>query len=82
MGFTEKEKSGWARWLDNFGPRPFLNHFLRNVEGAESICAHCNHTIYVDVMIGGGVADWSTFDGNFGCQSVRSNGSHMPRRRA
>jgi hypothetical protein len=57
-----------ADWLKTYGPEKFLeSSFLRSVEGAESICVHCGQKIYVDVLIGGGVPDWSTEGGDFGC---------------
>ena len=86
MKITNKQKDEWIRWMDNYGTRKFLEAFLRNVENAESTCAYCNRTIYVDVMIGGGVPDWSTLDGDFGCAkspdtTPEGTGGHMPRKR-
>lgn len=81
---TEKEK--WVKWLEKYGAERFLDAFLQNVEGAESRCAYCGQPIYVDVLIGGGVADWSTEDGDFGCWRSpdtcdEGTGSHMPEKR-
>ena len=64
----------------------FLESFLRNVEGAESTCRYCRQKIFVDVMIGGGIADWSTEDGDFGCikspdTNEEGTGGHMPIKR-
>src|SRR5437899_2452142 len=82
-----KLKRGWLKWLERYGAKGFLTSFLRNVEGAESTCIYCGKRIYVDVLIGGGVADWSTEDGDFGCgftSLTTEEGcdySHMPRKR-
>lgn len=86
MSHTQEAKQQWLEWLDEHGAEDFLDAFLRDVEGAESTCIHCGEKIYVDVMIGGGVADWSTHDGDFGCpNSPETNdegtGGHTPRKR-
>ena len=80
------ERQQWLQWLEHYGPAKFLDSFLNVVEGAESVCIHCGHKIYVDVLIGGGVPDWSTRDGDFGCDaspdtSENGCGGHIPRRR-
>ena len=83
---SEAEKQSWVKWLEGYGAINFLEAFLLNVEGAKSTCRHCGEKIYVDVMIGGGVADWSTEDGDFGCpDSPDTNddgtGGHEPVKR-
>ena len=83
---TEKERTEWVRWFETYGTRKFLDSFLHNVEGAESTCQYCNRPIYVDVLIGGGVPDWSTEDGDFGCErspetTDEGTGGHMPIKR-
>lgn len=83
---TQKQKVSWLKWLNGYGTAKFLDSFLRNIEGTESVCRHCNRPIYVDVMIGGGVPDWSTEDGDFGCDRSPETcedgvGSHMPYKR-
>lgn len=85
--FTETEKRSWVSWLENYGLLKFLDSFLYNVEGAESTCRYCGEKIYVDVMIGGGVPDWSTEDGDFGCYlspdtDSEGTGGHLPVRRS
>lgn len=84
--YTKSQKQSWVSWLTNYGLMKFLNAFLSNVEGAESTCRHCHQKIYVDVMVGGGVPDWSTKDGDFGChESPDTNdegcGGHEPVKR-
>ncbi len=86
MRITNKQKDEWIRWLDTYGSRNFLESFLQNVENAESTCVYCKQKIYVDVLIGGGVPDWSTLDGDFGCENspdttTEGTGGHMPRKR-
>lgn len=86
MKITKKMKRDWLKWLEAYGSELFLEHFLRNVEGAESVCVNCGCRIYVDIMIGMGVADWSTKDGDFGCgnspdTNKEGTGGHVPVRR-
>ena len=84
--YSRVEKQSWVNWLVQYGLMKFLNSFLRNVEGAESTCRHCKEKIYVDVMIGGGIPDWSTADGDFGCPmspdtNSEGTGGHTPIKR-
>ena len=86
INYNEKSKRAWTAWLRKYGLRKVLDSFLANVEGAESTCVHCGEKIYVDIMIGGGVADWGTYDGDFGCPdspdtNEEGTGGHMPRRK-
>ena len=88
MNAKEKaqNKIAWLDWFKTYGAKQFLDAFLSNVEGAESTCIHCHQKIYVDVMIGGGVPDWSTKGGDFGCYAspetdLDNCGGHMPERR-
>ena len=83
MNYTQEQKDQWVTWLSRYGAENFLNAFLKNVEGAQSICKYCKRKILVDVLVGGGVADWATDDGDFGCDaSPETNdecaGNHMP----
>lgn len=84
---TQKEKiDAWLQWLETYTPQKFIEAFLRNVENTESVCQYCGENIYVDVLIGGGVADWSTERGDFGCYNSPETtddhcGSHMPIKR-
>jgi hypothetical protein len=81
----QRAKADWLKLFKEHGAEKFLDSFLRNVEGAESVCVHCGQKIYVDVLIGGGVPDWSTRDGDFGCDASPDTGKggtggHFPRR--
>ena len=76
----------WVSWLKKYGARKYLESFLHNVEGARGTCRHCHQEIFVDVLIGGGVPDWSTKDGDFGCDRSpetcsEGTGGHMPIKR-
>jgi len=62
-------KQSWLRWLEQYGVDRFFDSFIHTVEGAQSICVHCGEVIQVDITIGGGVPDWSTLDGDFGCSA-------------
>lgn len=81
-----QEKLEWVKWFEKYGAARFLDSFLENVEGAKSVCKHCGQDIYVDVLIGGGVPDWSTERGDFGCvnspdTNEEGTGGHMPVKR-
>lgn len=80
---NKKAKKEWLEWFTIYGPKKFLNSFLRNVEGAEGKCIYCGYPIYVDVLIGGGVPAWSTENEDFGCDKSPDTcsegvGSHRP----
>jgi len=86
MATQQKAQRDWVKWLDGYGAEKFLGHFLRNVEGAKGRCIQCGQDIFVDVLLGGGIADWSTDDGDFGCINSPDTcedgtGGHMPERR-
>ena len=81
--FSKKDKADWVEWLKGYGASEFLQAFLRNAHGAESRCVHCHSPIYLDLLEGGGIADWKTKDGDYGCdRSPETNsegtGGHMP----
>ena len=84
---TKKAKKEWLEWLEWYGTDKFLDAFLESVEGSQSVCVHCQQPIYVDIMEGGGVPDWSTEDGDFGCSSSpdtndEGTGGHCPMKRS
>lgn len=83
---TEGEIRSWLRWCKTYTIERFIRAFLSNVEGAQGTCQYCRRSIYVDVLIGGGVPDWSTEDGDFGCDAAPDTdrdgcGAHMPIKR-
>ena len=84
MKSTPEEKQRWIAWLENYGIDKFFDAFLSNAQGAESICIYCDQPIYLDIVEGGGVPDWKTEDGDYGCidspeTSEQGTGSHMPK---
>jgi len=84
---TRAAKRGWVRWLNRYGGAPFLKAFLESAQDAESHCVHCGHPIYLDVIEGGGVPDWKTADGDYGCNrspetTAEGTGGHEPRKLA
>ena len=86
MAALPNDQKAWTLWLKEYGIENFIQAFIHNVEGARSRCQYCHQKIYVDVLIGGGVPDWSTKDGDFGCpNSPDTNeegcGGHMPVKR-
>lgn len=79
--YKNEEIERWVRWLDNHGGRLFLEHFLNDAQNARGTCKFCSDYIYLDVIEGGGIADWRTSDGDYGCEmspetSRDSLGSH------
>ena len=70
---TPAVKRAWVAWLKSYGLKKFLDSFLANVEDAAGTCRYCKEQIFVGVLIGGGVADWSTEDGDFGCSENPEN---------
>jgi hypothetical protein len=80
----DKEKSGWLHWLEGYGADKFYDAFLHNAQGAESKCVHCHLPIYLDIVEGGGVPDWKTQDGDYGCDKSpettnEGTGGHFPK---
>jgi hypothetical protein len=80
---TKKSKKEWLKWVKTYGIGNFFDAFIKNVEGAESTCRYCGNLIYVDITIGGGVPDWSTEGGDFGCDASPETtpegcGGHSP----
>jgi hypothetical protein len=86
----EKAKKDWLEWLKVYGADKFLDAFMRTAHGAESTCIYCKQPIYLDMLEGGGVADWgTTISGvhglDYGCSNSpdtdeEGTGGHMPRR--
>lgn len=81
MTFTEEDKEAWVKWLQAYGLRRFLDSFMRTAHGAISHCVYCLEPIHLDLLEGGGVADWKTESGDYGCvKSPQTNeegtGSH------
>lgn len=82
--FSEATKEKWVKWLEWYGARKFLDAFLRTAHGAESTCVQCGEPIFLDLLEGGGVADWKTEDGDYGCPDSPLNdedgtGGHVAR---
>lgn len=75
----------WVKWLAGYGGQKFAASLAHNVQGAESQCTQCRAPIYLDFFEGGGVGDWKTADGDYGCDrspdtTEDGTGGHMPRR--
>ncbi len=76
-----KQGQSWTKWLERYGIERFYRSFIRNAQNAESVCVHCRQPIYLDIAEGGGVPDWCTAGGDYGCSSrTGDNDSHMPRK--
>lgn len=85
MKTTKAERQSWANWLAGYGGQKFATALARNVQGAKSRCTQCKQDIYLDFFEGGGVGDWKTRDGDYGCDespetTAEGCGGHMPER--
>lgn len=81
----DRARKDWPAWLLKYGAAEFFDAFMRNAQGAEGRCVHCDQRIYLDIAEGGGVPDWRTADGDYGCSESPDTcedgcGSHIPRR--
>lgn len=82
---TETARESWAKWLSSYGAENFFDTFVNIAQDAESECVYCEQSIYLDIVEGGGVPDWRTDDGDYGCgDSPETNdegtGGHYPRK--
>lgn len=78
-------RDAWVSWLLNYGPGKFYDAFMQTAQDAESECRNCGDRIYLDIAEGGGVPDWRTEDGDYGCcdspdNTDESTGGHVPAR--
>lgn len=78
---TNREQ--WAKWLETYGAEKFYDAFMKSAQGARSVCIQCGHFIYLDIEEGGGIPDWKTSNGDYGCgNSPDTNedgtGGHIP----
>lgn len=73
----------WGKWLNKYGAVKFYEAFMHSAQGARGICVNCRYPIYLDIREGGGVPDWRTASGDYGCDaSPETNedgcGGHTP----
>lgn len=78
-----KERKQWVSWLAGYGAARFYDAFVRIAQGARSTCQHCGEDVYLDMVEGGGVPDWRTASGDYGCYLSpdtcdEGTGSHTP----
>ena len=79
------EKPKWVKWLQKYGIENFYDAFVRVAQDAQSRCTQCGEYIYLDIVEGGGVPDWRTNDGDYGCVNSPETcedgtGGHEPQR--
>lgn len=67
MTLKEADIPRWADWLRQYGAEKFARSLFRDVQGAKSRCTQCGDAIYLDFFEGGGVGDWKTKNGDYGC---------------
>jgi len=83
--FTEQEKADWLKWLEQYGADKLFDSLMRSVQDVRSRCVHCDEPIYCGILEGGGVPDWKTGDGDYGCRfspetGPDGTGGHCPRK--
>ena len=66
----QKTRREWCEWLKGFTNTQLFDAIMRNCQGAESTCQHCGEKIYFDIIEGGGIPDWGTKYGNYGCSAA------------
>jgi len=66
----------WAAWLHGYGAEKFFEVFVKTAQDSESVCIHCGELIYLDIVEGGGVPDWKTASGDYGCPSSPDTGDN------
>jgi hypothetical protein len=74
----------WVDWLESYGAEKFYAAFMKNAQDAKSRCIFCHRPIYLDIQEGGGIPDWRTYGGDYGCVDSPETdddglGSHLPR---
>jgi hypothetical protein len=79
----EMDAKEWVKWLRKYGPLKFYNAFMRMAQDAEGTCVQCKQNVYLDIREGGGVPDWRTGSGDYGCAwspdtGSEGTGSHAP----
>ncbi len=77
-----ESREQWIKWLEGYGIGAFYDAFIRDAQGAKSRCVQCGQRIYLDIVEGGGIADWHA-DGDYGCDASPETtedgvGSHLP----
>jgi hypothetical protein len=79
----EEDRVNWIGWLKWYGPGKFYDAFVETAQYTEGKCRNCRQSIYLDIIEGGGVPDWRTEDGDYGCvespdTTGEGTGSHEP----
>ena len=77
------DRAAWMKWLKSYGGERFYDSFVENAQDARGTCRNCKEAIYLDIVEGGGVPDWRTDDGDYGCfrspdTCEEGTGSHVP----
>jgi len=80
------DREDWIKWFETFGAGRFYDSFVASAQDARGTCRHCGEYIYLDIVEGGGVPDWRTADGDYGCGDSpdtcdEGTGSHIPLKR-
>ena len=69
-------REDWLVWVRRPGMAEALFDWCQsNLEGVTATCVHCRATITLDAGTGtGGVFDWHTHGGDYGCDSSPESG--------
>jgi hypothetical protein len=62
------DRHDWAQWLAHYGAEAFFDAFMATAQDAAGTCRFCHQRIYLDIAEGGGICDWRTADGDYGCE--------------
>jgi hypothetical protein len=85
--WNKTDKRQWCDWLTRYlaaeGREGLFDALVRTIQGAQSTCTYCEQFITCDIVEGGGVPDWKTSDGDYGCDDSPETsgdgcGSHKP----
>jgi len=68
MNNKDKAKKDWVKWLNGYGIEKFYDAFVAYAQDSRSKCKNCGQSIYLDIVEGGGIPDWKTVDGDYGCE--------------
>lgn len=80
-----QQRREWVEWLKRYGAENFYDAFVEIAQDARSKCIYCQQPIYLDIVMGGGIPDWYSHYGDFGCPDApdtdeEGTGSHKPQK--
>lgn len=81
------ERDDWIEWLSTYSAGAFYDAFMEIAQDAGSQCVNCGQPIYLDIREGGGIPDWYSDNGDYGCWNSPDTtedgvGSHSAEKKA